>query len=604
MCGIIGYIGTKLVKDILLDGLTRLEYRGYDSAGIAVLTPSGVEITRTVGKVSALKEAATQAADGHAGIGHTRWATHGGVTVPNAHPHRCGRVTLVHNGIIENFALLRERLARSGRFPLSETDTEIAAMLIDSLYDGDPAGAILGAARMIEGAFALVVLFEDRPERLYAIRRGSPLVALSNEDGAYVASDVTALLDHGRDYFVPPEDVLLVARREGIQLTDRAGNAVRPQMLRADWDYTAAQKAGYPHYMLKEIFEQPQALTRTILPRVREGIIQLEETAPVDGALKGARQLFIVACGTAMHAGLAAKTLMENMLRLPVEVDIASEFRYRDPIADAGTPVVLVSQSGETADTVAALRLARLKGAPVVAVVNVKGSTIARESDAVIYTHAGPEIAVASTKAFTVQLAALYMLTLHMARLRGALDQDRLREHAQALLTAPQLIQEALDRESQVREVADAVHRATDMFYIGRGLDVAMAQEGSLKLKEICYLHSEAYGAGELKHGTISLIEPGVPTFALATQREVYPKTLSNMREVRARGGTVIPIVTDGWEVEPGSYDYLLRVPGEGGLLAVFPLAAILQLLAYHCAVYRGLPVDQPRNLAKSVTVE
>ena len=604
MCGIIGYIGLKNVKNILLDGLTRLEYRGYDSAGIAVRTESGVEITRTVGKVAALKEAACQAEDGHAGIGHTRWATHGGVTVPNAHPHHSGRVTLVHNGIIENFALLRERLARAGRTPLSQTDTEVAAMLIDSLYDGDPASAILRATQMIEGAFALVVLFEDRPERLYAIRRGSPLVALSNQDGAYVASDMTALLDYGRDYFVPPEDVLLVARREGFQLIDRAGNAVRPDMLIADWDYTAAQKAGYPHYMLKEIFEQPEALSKTILPRVRNGMIHLEEAAAVDQALKDARILYVVACGTAMHAGLATKALMEKILRLPVEVDIASEFRYRDPILDQGTPVILVSQSGETADTVAALRLSKERKAPVISVVNVKGSTIARESDAVIYTHAGPEIAVASTKAFTVQLAALYMLTLHMADLRKALNEQQLKEYALSLLTAPQLIEQALTREGQVRSVAEAVHRASDMFYIGRGLDVAMAQEGSLKLKEICYLHSEAYGAGELKHGTISLIEPGVPTFALATQRDVYQKTLSNMREVRARGGTVIPIVTDGWDIEPGSYDYLLRVPGEGGALSVFPLAAILQMLAYHCAVYRGLPVDQPRNLAKSVTVE
>ncbi len=603
MCGIIGYVGNLTVKEILLTGLTRLEYRGYDSAGIAVQTGNGVEVTRAVGKVAALCEKARRAQDGHAGIGHTRWATHGGVTVPNAHPHSAGKVTLVHNGIIENFALLRERLARLGRLPGSETDTEIAAMLIDSLYDGDPGRAILDATGMIEGAFALVVLFEDRPDELYAIRRGSPIVVLTNETGSFLASDMTALLDYGRDYFVPEEDVLLTLSAGDAEMVNRAGEAVAPQMLYADWDNAAAQKLGYPHYMLKEIFEQPDALRRTILPRVRREMVDLSDENLPDRYLKAAERIYIVACGTAMHAGLAGKAWIERLARVPVEVDIASEFRYRDPLLTEHTPVIVVSQSGETADTLAALRLSQKRGAPVVAVVNVKGSTIARESDAVFYTHAGPEIAVASTKAFTVQLAALYMIALHLACLRQEMDQGRLRDLTAQLLDAPSLMEKALSRDDEVRAVSEAVHRASDMFYIGRGLDVAMAEEGSLKLKEICYLHSEAYGAGELKHGTISLIEPGVPTFCLATQIDVYQKTLSNMREVHARGGMVIPITVDGWAVDEESADYILRIPGESDL-TLFPLAVILQLLAYHTAVFRALPVDQPRNLAKSVTVE
>ncbi len=603
MCGIIGYIGGTPAKDILLRGLSKLEYRGYDSAGIAIQLGDRIDVTRAVGKVAALAERVGSSPDGHAGIGHTRWATHGAVTVPNAHPHSCGRVTLVHNGIIENFTLLRERLAHGGRLPASETDTEIAAMLIDSLYDGDPARAILTATGMIEGAFALVVLFSDRPGELYAIRRGSPLVSLHCAQGSFLASDMTALLGYGRDYFAPPEDALLIARADGITLLGRDLRPLTPDMLHADWDDDAAQKGGYPHFMLKEIFEQPEALKRTVLPRVRNGAVDLADDRLPDAALKRAERIYLVGCGTAMHAALAGKNWIERLARLPVEVDIASEFRYRDPILNERTPVIVISQSGETADTLAALRLAKRRGATTLAVVNVKGSTIARESDCTFYTHAGPEIAVASTKAFTVQLAALYMLSLHIAALHDMIDKQRLIDLTGQLLETPQLMERALAREDAVRAVAEAVHRASNMFYIGRGLDVAMAEEGSLKLKEICYLHSEAYGAGELKHGAISLIEPGVPTFALATQIDVYQKTLVGMREVHARGGTVIPITVDGWAIDEESADYILRIP-DGGDLSIFPLAVVLQLLAYHCAVCRALPVDQPRNLAKSVTVE
>ncbi len=605
MCGIIGYSGNLEAEQVLISGLEQLEYRGYDSAGIARMTRDAVEITKTTGNVSALKRKLEEKATltSHCGIGHTRWATHGGVTEENAHPHRFGKITLIHNGIIENYKKIREDYGKGTRF-CSQTDTEIAAMLMDTFYDGNPEEAIWKTTAKLEGSYAFCVLFEDIPNVVYCIRKVSPLVAAYAKEGAFVASDVTALIAYTQDYFVVPEDTILVLTDEKAELHNQKGNVVKPEMLHVKWDFASAQKNGYPHYMLKEIYEQPEALQRTIAPRMKENIPDFEDDQIPDSIFESIQQVKIVACGTAMHAGLIGKVLIEKRVRIPVGVEIASEFRYADPIIDQKTLVIVISQSGETIDTLASLRLAKELGAVTIGIVNVKGSTIARESDYVFYTHAGPEIAVASTKAYTVQIAALCLLTMRLALIKKTLGRGEITRDFALLKESIECVKHALLLEPEIQKMTACLTEASDLFFIGRGIDYALSCEGSIKLKEISYIHSEAYAAGELKHGTISLITEGVPVIAIATQESVFSKMVSNIREVKARGAKVILITKESMQVEESIFDYHFTIPEIADDYTPIPAAVILQLIAYHTSVRRGLNVDQPRNLAKSVTVE
>ncbi len=604
MCGIIGFCGSLPASEVLLAGLKQLEYRGYDSAGIAVLSENGIRMEKAIGNVSRLEEKlGTESFSGNCGIGHTRWATHGGVSEENAHPHHSGRVTLIHNGIIENYKEIWEKYG-VGRTLVSQTDSEIAAVLFDSLYEeGKPEEAIWKAVSILEGSYAFCILFEDIPDTIYCIRKVSPLVAARVKEGSFVASDVTALIAYTQEYFVLPEDTILVLKKEEMYLENQ-GNQVKPELLHVNWDTTAAQKNGYPHYMIKEIHEQPEALHNTITPRMKDGIPDFEVDKIPDDIFKNIHQVKIVACGTAMHAGLVGKVLMEKRVRIPVTVEIASEFRYQNPIIDNRTLVIVISQSGETIDTLASLRLAKSEGAYTLAIVNVKGSTIARESDYVFYTHAGPEIAVASTKAYTVQLAAMVLLAVRMAYVRGIREIEKIKQDYEALKQASEAVHASLALEEEIKELTYALTEKEDLFFIGRGIDYALSCEGSIKLKEISYIHSEAYAAGELKHGTISLITEGVPVIAIATQKEVYAKMISNIREVKARGALVILITQKDTPVESSLYDYHLTVPELPDEFTPIPAAVILQLIAYYTSVHKGLNVDQPRNLAKSVTVE
>lgn len=606
MCGIIGYSGRQNASEILVNGLSRLEYRGYDSAGIAVLTKEGVSLTKTVGNAETLKEllGREEACEGTCGIGHTRWATHGGVSKENAHPHQYGRVTLIHNGIIENYKDILSKYGDGSEGLRSQTDTEIVAMLLDYFYEGNPEEAIWKAADVLEGSYAFCILFEGAGNQVYGIRRVSPLVAAVTENGSFVASDVTALIAYTQDYFVVPEEALFILGPEGIELRDKGGNSLEPELLHVDWDIKAAQKNGFPHYMLKEIHEQPEALRNTVAPRMVNGLPDLAVDSIPDCILSRVAQIKIVACGTAMHAGLVGKVLIEKRVRIPVSVEIASEFRYQNPILDEKTLVIVISQSGETIDTLAGLRLASSEGAVTISIVNVKGSTIARESDYVFYTHAGPEIAVASTKAYTVQIAALVLIAMRLALVKGKYGSEKIKRDFRCLRESMDAVDTVMKQERAVKEMAHVLEEKKDLFFIGRGIDYALSCEGSIKLKEISYIHSEAYPAGELKHGTISLITEGVPVIAIATQDCVYAKMISNIREVRARGAFVILITKECMEVEPDICDYHFTVPNLMDEFTPIPAAVILQLIAYYTSVHKGLNVDQPRNLAKSVTVE
>lgn len=612
MCGIIGFTGYLSAPEVLVNGLKELEYRGYDSAGIACFTEGNLSVVKSVGKVAQLKESIPDEFNSTCGIGHTRWATHGGVSKVNAHPHACGNVTLIHNGIIENYHELEKELAVSGRFPVSQTDSEIAAMLLDSLYTGDAHAAIKMAVDRLDGAYAFCILFKDQPEVIYCIRKGSPLVACHTEEGSVVASDMVALLRYSKDYFVLPEYQIAKLTKNSIEVTDLDGNPKTPEMLSVTWDMSAAQKNGYKHYMLKEIHEQPDALRRTITPRLLKYVENSNQyfipdfTADgiPDSVFEGVNRIIITACGTAMHAGLIGKILFERLLRIPVTVDIASEYRYQDPILDENTLVITVSQSGETADTLAALRLSREKGARTLSIVNVKGSSIARESDYVFYTHAGPEIAVASTKAYTAQLSAFYMIAYRFAYVRKCLDAKDCSVAMNQLLSVIPEIEEVLTKTSDIETISKHLVKAENLFFIGRSMDYALSCEGSIKLKEITYIHSEAYAAGELKHGTLSLITENVPVIALATQDNVLSKMISNMKEVRARGACVICITTPDAVIEENLYDYKVVIPKTDATFAPFSAAVVLQMIAYYTSSFRGLDVDQPRNLAKSVTVE
>ena len=606
MCGIVGYVGKRNAQNVLLDGLEKLEYRGYDSAGVALALDGGIRVVKSKGRLAELrKKLELQAlAESGCGIGHTRWATHGEPSDVNSHPHSTPRVSIVHNGIIENYGILKERLIAKGYTFESETDTEVLVKLIDSCYEGEPLQAIHEALSMVRGSYALAVLFRDFPDTVFAVKRESPLIVGWGEGENFVASDIPALLKYTRRYSVLEEGDLAVVRREGIRFYNEFAEPVEREVLTADWDMEAAEKGGYPHFMLKEINEQPAAITATVSPRVENGLPDLRIPELSDEKLRGIGTIHLVACGTAMHAGMVGKSAIETLARVPAEVDIASEFRYRDPILNKNDLVIIISQSGETSDTLAALKLAKSRGVPVLAIVNVVGSSIARAADYVLYTYAGPEIAVASTKAYMVQMCVLYLFALRLAYARGAQTEAETRRLTAELLRASEVIKPRLADCEQIKYLASRFVNTQSCFFIGRGFDYSLSLEGSLKLKEISYVHSDAYAAGELKHGTISLITDGVPVIALATQKKVYEKTISNVKETKSRGAKVLLFTTKDAVVPDGVADYVVRLDDYDDLLMPLQLIVPLQLFAYYMAVLRGCDVDKPRNLAKSVTVE
>ena len=606
MCGIVGYVGKRSAQDVLLDGLEKLEYRGYDSAGVALALDGGIRVIKSKGRLTQLRQklAAQALAQSFCGIGHTRWATHGEPSDVNSHPHSTPRVSIVHNGIIENYGILKERLMAKGYTFESETDTEVLVKLIDSCYTGDPLRALQEALAKVRGSYALAVLFRDRPDTIFAVKRESPLIVGWGEGENFVASDIPALLKYTRRYSVLEEGDMAVCTAEGIRFYNEFAEPVQRPVLTADWDMEAAEKGGYPHFMLKEINEQPTAITATVSPRVEDGMPDLRIPQLTDEVLRGIGTVHLVGCGTAMHAGMVGKAAIETLARVPAEVDIASEFRYRDPILNPNDLVIIISQSGETSDTLAALKLAKSRGVPVLAIVNVVGSSIARAADYVLYTYAGPEIAVASTKAYMVQLCVLYLFALRLAYARGRLSAAETRRYTAQLLRAPEIIKARLADCEQIKYLASRYMNTQSCFFIGRGFDYSLSLEGSLKLKEISYVHSDAYAAGELKHGTISLITDGVPVIALATQKQVYEKTISNAKETRSRGARVLLFTTKDAVVPEGVADAVIRLDEYEDLLMPLQLIVPLQLFAYYMAVLRGCDVDKPRNLAKSVTVE
>ena len=606
MCGIVGYVGKRNAQNVLLDGLEKLEYRGYDSAGVALALEGGIRVVKSKGRLAELrKKLELQAlAESRCGIGHTRWATHGEPSDVNSHPHSTPRVSIVHNGIIENYGILKERLMAKGYTFESETDTEVLVKLIDNCYEGEPLKALHEALGMVRGSYALAVLFKDFPDTVFAVKRESPLIVGWGEGENFVASDIPALLKYTRKYSVLEEGDLAVVTAGSIQFYNEFAEPVEREVLTADWDMEAAEKGGYPHFMLKEINEQPAAITATVSPRVENGLPDLRIPELSDEVLRGIGTIHLVACGTAMHAGMVGKAAIEALARVPAEVDIASEFRYRNPILRPNDLVIIISQSGETSDTLAALKLAKSRGVPVLAIVNVVGSSIARAADHVLYTYAGPEIAVASTKAYTVQMCVLYLFAFRLALARGEQTEAEIRRLTAELLRAGEVIQPRLADCEQIKYLASRFVNTQSCFFIGRGFDYSLSLEGSLKLKEISYVHSDAYAAGELKHGTISLITDGVPVIALATQKQVYEKTISNAKETKSRGARVILFTTKDVVVPEGVADYVVRLDDYDELLMPLQLIVPLQLFAYYMAVLRGCDVDKPRNLAKSVTVE
>ncbi len=607
MCGIIGYTGREDAVSRLMAGLTALEYRGYDSSGIAAFENGALKIVKAKGRLANIEKILGEhPVSSHCGIGHTRWATHGEPSDVNAHPHGTERLYLVHNGIVENYLEWKRFLTSHGYQFQTETDTEVAAKLIDYHYakSRDPFKALTETAGELTGAYAFGVVFRDAPGMIFAARKDSPLIVAPGEDGSYMASDIPALLKYTRAYYQLEPGEIAILRPEGIEIVDFSGAPVVKELETAQWDVEAAEKGGYAHFMLKEIHEEPDAILRTLRPRVSEGLPALGLPALTRERLKALHRLIVVGCGTAMHAGLVGKGAIERLARLPVEVAISSEFRYADPILTENDLVVVISQSGETADSLAALRLAKSRGATTLGVVNAVGSSIAREADGVVYTWAGPEIAVASTKAFTVQLVAMYLLALELSLARETIEPGEAKAVVRDMLTVvPEAIQSVIGQREKIQALADDYRHAENLFFIGRGLDWALSQEGSLKLKEISYIHSEAYAAGELKHGAISLITKGMPVIALATDDALYPKLLSGVKEVKARGARVILIAQEG-APDDGAADDMLLLPRVRPLLTPLVSATALQLFAYYVAVLRGCDVDKPRNLAKSVTVE
>lgn len=610
MCGIVGYVGPKDCSEVLVSALTKLEYRGYDSAGIAVFDQNNdITTVKTEGKLENLKNKLLTVGkpDGHIGIGHTRWATHGEPSDVNSHPHSGARVTIVHNGIIENYQELKEYLINKGRVFLSETDTEVVAQLLDYYYDGNPMETIDKVMGEVTGSFALGIMFKDYPDRIYAVRRESPLIVGVTENECFIASDVPAILQYTKDYYLLEHDEIATLTNNGVTFVDRHLNPIEKELKTADWDMEAAEKGGYPHFMIKEINEQPTAIKTTITPRIKNGLPCLEECGITNDMIKDFKSIKVVACGTAMHAGIVGKYVIEKLARVPVDVDIASEFRYRDPIIGEGDLVIIISQSGETADSLAALRLAKEKGAKVLAVVNAKGSSIAREADMVIYTLAGPEIAVASTKAYITQISVMYLFAFQLAWAKGTITEDECKKLVEDLQKTPDKVQYIIDNVDEICQyIGSKLITAESLLYIGRGLDYALSMEGSLKLKEISYIHSESYAAGELKHGTISLITDGMPVIAVATQTDLIEKTISNVVEVKSRGANVILVCTDACanKLKSGVADYKIIIPHNNDLLMPITAVVPLQILAYYTSVNKGNDPDQPRNLAKSVTVE
>ena len=606
MCGIVGYVGKRNAQDVLLDGLEKLEYRGYDSAGVALALEGGIRVVKSKGRLAELRKrlAVEALARSGCGIGHTRWATHGEPSDVNSHPHSTPRVSIVHNGIIENYGVLKERLMAKGYTFESETDTEVLVKLIDSCYEGEPLKALRAALAMVRGSYALAVLFRDFPDTLFAVKRESPLIVGWGEEENFIASDIPALLKYTRRYSVLEEGDMAVVNADGIRFYNEFAEPVEREVLTANWDQEAAEKGGYPHFMLKEINEQPAAITATVSPRVENGLPDLRVPELTDERLRRIGTVHLVGCGTAMHAGMVGKAAIEALARVPAQVEIASEFRYRNPILRPEDLVIIISQSGETSDTLAALKLAKSRGVPVLAIVNVVCSSIARAADYVMYTYAGPEIAVASTKAYMVQMCVLYLFALRLAYARGMQTDAEIRRLTAELLRAGEVIKPRLADCEQIKYLASRFVNTQSCFFIGRGFDYSLSLEGSLKLKEISYVHSDAYAAGELKHGTISLVTDGVPVIALATQKQVYEKTISNAKETKSRGAKVLLFTTQDAVVPDGVADYVVRLDDYDDLLMPLQLIVPLQLFAYYMAVLRGCDVDKPRNLAKSVTVE
>jgi len=609
MCGIVGYLGRQQAAPILLEGLQKLEYRGYDSAGVAVIEGNSIELVKKAGKLAQLRTQLNGYVPASTvGIGHTRWATHGRPSDVNAHPHlECsGRFAVVHNGIIENYMTLREWLISQGHVFLSETDTEVLPHLIEEFYMGDMVKTVQRVIKKVDGSYAMVALSLDEPNQLVAARHDSPLVVGLGEGENFLASDIPALLKHTRKTYILEDGEFAVLTREKVEVLDRSGSQLDKKVFNVTWEAKQAEKDGYDHFMLKEINEQPRALKDTLSGRIApdgSGVVLNELNIP-EQQIKETNKIFITACGTAYHAGLVGKNVIESLARVPVEVDIASEFRYRKLLLDKNSLVIVVSQSGETADTLAALREAKRKGARVIAVTNVVDSSVSREADDVLYTWAGPEIAVASTKAYTTQLVAMYLIGLYLAQHRGTLKAEEIAKIVTELRKLPDKVSSILENGNNIVEFANRYRKCENSFFIGRGLDYAVAMEGSLKLKEISYIHAEAYAAGELKHGTLALIVKDVPVIALATQQTLFEKTVSNIKEVKAREAMVLAVAMRGLEEVAKVADEVMYIPRTHPTLAPVLAVVPLQLLAYHMAVARGCDVDQPRNLAKSVTVE
>ncbi|MCM1157250.1 MAG: glutamine--fructose-6-phosphate transaminase (isomerizing) [Bacteroidales bacterium] len=608
MCGIVGYIGNEQAAPILLDGLAKLEYRGYDSAGLAVYDGNDIEVVKAKGRLQALRDLTGDGSGvkGTLGIGHTRWATHGEPSVSNAHPHfnRDKSIAVVHNGIIENYQPLKEKMIGKGYQFVSDTDTEVVAHLLDYYYNGNPLQAVEKVMHRVQGSYALGVLFKDFPDKMYAVRKDSPLIVGTSEKGNFIASDVPAILKYTRDvYFIENREICELSR-EGIRFYNEDMEPITKETKTIEWDIEAAEKGGYEHFMLKEIYEQPKAVLDTISPRIKDDRIVLDELNMSEEEMKALKRIYIIGCGSAYHVGVTGKYVLEKLTRIPVEVDLASEFRYRNPILEKDSMVIIISQSGETADSLAALRKAQELGVKVLGVVNVVGSTIAREADNVLYTWAGPEISVATTKAYSTQLSALYLLAVMLGELRGTISDTEYQELLTELRSLPDKIQEILGDKERIQWFASKYANAQDVFFLGRGVDYATSLEGSLKLKEISYIHSEAYAAGELKHGTISLIEDGILTVAVVTQPDLYEKMISNIVEVRTRGGYIFTLTSKGNCVMEDNSDFTVYIPKTHPCFAPSLAVIPLQLFGYYVSVAKGLDVDKPRNLAKSVTVE
>lgn len=608
MCGIVGYVGKEQAAPILLDGLAKLEYRGYDSAGVAVYDGNEIEIVKAKGRLQALRDLTGDGKklSGNIGIGHTRWATHGEPSVTNAHPHfnENKTIAVVHNGIIENFQPLKEKMISKGYHFVSETDTEVVAHLLDYYYDGNPIRAIEKVMHRVQGSYALGILFKDFPDKMYSVRKDSPLVVGTSPEGNFIASDVPAILKYTREVYFIENGEICELSEDGISFYNEDLEPIQKETKTIEWDIEAAEKGGYEHFMLKEIYEQPKAVLDTISPRIKDDRIVIDELNMTEEEIKNLRRIYIVGCGSAYHVGVTGRYIIEKLTRIPVEVDIASEFRYRDPIIEPDSMTIIISQSGETADSLAALRKAQELGSKVLGIVNVVGSTIAREADNVLYTWAGPEISVATTKAYSTQLSALYLLAMLFGKTRETISDEEYADMLKELKSLPDKISEILGDKERIQWFASKYANAKDVFFLGRGIDYATSLEGSLKLKEISYIHSEAYAAGELKHGTISLIEDGTLTVAVVTQPDLYEKMISNIVEVRTRGGYIFTLTNKGNCVMEDTSDFTVYIPKTHPCFAPSLAVIPLQLFGYYVSVAKGLDVDKPRNLAKSVTVE